>query len=318
MSCIRRRTAELLEAHRPHDPLGRTIDGFLILLILANVVTIVLVTVPELGARYGNLFRTFEWCSVAIFTVEYAARLWSCVEQPLDDAVSPRRGRLDWMTSPLGIVDLLAIAPFYLMFLLPESAESLLLLRIFRGLRLLRIFKLTRYSPAMGVLFAVIRKEAPVLLVAASVLASTLILGSWGMYLLERQAQPEAFGSIPAAMWWAVVTVTTVGYGDVVPVTDAGKVFAGFLSLLGIAMMALPAAILASGFYREVHGRSKLYERAVAMALADGQLSSNESERLEVLQDELGITDEEAAGMLIEARRQRGQDRTCPHCGEPL
>lgn len=319
MSTLRRRTAELLEAYRPDDKLGRAIDGFLIALIIANVFAIMLETVPALRERYTTFFVGFEIFSIAVFTVEYLARLWSCVEKPLDDDVSPRRSRLAWMASPLGLIDLLAIAPFYLLLLMPEqSAEALLMLRIFRGLRLLRVFKLARYSPALGVMSSVIRKEGPVLVVAATLVVVILVFASWGIHLLERDVQPEVFGNIPRALWWSVVTLTTVGYGDVVPVTTGGKVFAGVISLLGIAMLALPAAIMASGFYRELHGRSKAYQRAVEMALANGHLSANEAEQLEVLREELGISSEEAINTLIGARHAQFREGHCPHCGEPL
>ncbi len=175
MTTLRRRTAELLDAHRPNDPLGRFIDSFLILLIMANVAAIVLGTVDAYRFRFGGFFVAFEMFSVAVFTVEYLARLWSCVEKPLDDAVSKRQGRLRWMFSPLGLIDLLAILPFYVLLLMPErSAEAYLMLRLFRGLRMLRIFKLTRYSPAMGVLGAVIRKEMPVLMVAVTIAGASL------------------------------------------------------------------------------------------------------------------------------------------------
>lgn len=319
MSTLRRRTAELLEAHRPNDPLGRAVDRFLVLLILANVVVIIIETIPSIGFRYETFFMAFELFSLGVFTVEYLARLWSCVEEPLDNAVSPRQSRLAWIVSPLGLIDLLAIAPFYVLLLMPDrSAEALLMLRVFRGLRLLRMLKLARYSPAMGVLSAVVRKEAPVLTVAASILMMILVIASWGMYLLERDVQPEAFGNIPLAMWWSVVTLTTVGYGDVVPVTDGGKIFAGVLSLLGIAMLALPAAIMASGFSRELHGRSQAYQRAVEMALKNGHLSEHEAEQLEVLREELGISSDEAVETLIEARHEQFREGRCPHCGEPL
>lgn len=315
---LRRRTAELLEAHRQNDPPGQAIDIFLIVLILANVVAIILETVPGVNARYRPWLNNFEYFSIAVFTVEYLARLWSCVEQPLDDEIKPRMTRLRWAFSPLALIDLIAILPFYLFLLLPASAESLLLLRVFRALRLLRIFKLTRYSPALNVLLTVVRKELPVLLVAASILFIMVIVSSWGMYLLERGAQPEAFGSIPQTMWWSVITLTTVGYGDVVPVTHLGKVLAGILSLFGIGMLALPAAIMAAGFSRELHGRSKAYQRAVEMALADGHLSAHESEQLEILREELGISPQEAVETLIEARHGHFQEGVCPHCGEPL
>ncbi|MEM1411141.1 MAG: ion transporter [Pseudomonadota bacterium] len=319
MSGLRRRTAELLEAHRPNDPLGSNIDRFLIALILANVVAIILETVPQIGQRYALFFWTFELFSIMVFTIEYLARLWSCVEQPLDDTVSQRRSRWRWALSPLGLIDLLAILPFYIFLLTPErTAEAYLMLRVFRGLRLLRLCKLARYSPAVGILFSVFRKEAPVLTVAVSFLAAILVFSSWGIYLLERELQPEAFGTIPDAMWWAVVTLTTVGYGDVVPMSHGGRFFAAIVALLGIAMLALPAAILASGFSREIHGRSKAYERAVDLALANGRLSEREAEQLELLREELGISSEEAVETLIEARHERGQDRQCPHCGKPL
>jgi voltage-gated potassium channel len=319
MSVLRRRTAEVLEAHRPNDPLGRIVDRFLIVLIIANVVAIILESVPAIQARFDTFFLGFELFSIAVFTFEYLARLWSCVEEPLNDDISPRRTRLSWAVSPLGIIDLLAIAPFYVMLLMPDrSAEALLMLRVFRGLRLLRMFKLARYSPAMGVLSTVIRKEAPVLTVAMTILVMILIISSWGIYLLEREVQPDVFGNILQAMWWSTVTLTTVGYGDVVPVTDGGKIFAGLVSLLGIAMLALPAAIMASGFSRELHGRSQAYQRAVEMALANGHLSEHEAGQLEVLREELGISSDEAVETLIGARHEQYRAGRCPHCGERL
>jgi voltage-gated potassium channel len=193
MSTLRRRTAELLEAHRPDDPVGRSIDLFLIALIIANVTAIILETVPLFRERYATFFVNFEIFSIAVFTVEYLARLWSCVEKPLDDDVSPRKSRWSWMISPLGLIDLLAIAPFYLLILMPEqSAEALLMLRVFRGLRLLRVFKLARYSPAMGVMSSVIRKEAPVLIVAASIIVVILVFSSWGTTCWNGRFNPRS------------------------------------------------------------------------------------------------------------------------------
>jgi voltage-gated potassium channel len=312
---LRRRTAELLEAHRPNDPLGRFIDVFIIVLILANVGAIVLESVPRFQATWGPAFRAFEWFSVVVFTVEYGLRLWSAPEQTDPRNPARQRTRLGWALSPLGLVDLLAILPFWLYLLLPGEMASLLLLRVFRAMRL---FKLARYSPALNMMVSVVRKEAGVLAVAAFILFMMLMVGSWGMYLVERTAQPEAFGTIPRAMWWSVVTLTTVGYGDVVPSTDAGRVLAGIVSVIGVGMMALPAAILASGFYREVHGRSETYRRAIDMALASGHITEHEAEELETLREELGITSEDAMGHLIQARHERLGLRECPHCGAAL
>ena len=145
-----------------------------------------------------------------------------------------------------------------------------------------------------------------------------MVMASWGMYILERDVQPEVFGSIPAAMWWAVVTLTTVGYGDVIPVTGGGKIFAGMISLVGIGMMALPAGILAAGFTGEVHRRSRTYSRAVDTALADGALTEGDSRELEILREELGLSKEETMNTIIDARRKRSNLTNCPHCGEEI
>jgi voltage-gated potassium channel len=316
---LRRRVAELLEAHRPDDPAGRLVDGFLVLLILANVAAVVLGSVDEIYARWSGWLTAFEVFSVAVFTVEYLLRLWSCVERPDPRQPGRARSRLRWALSPLGLVDLLAILPFYVFLLIPGSSESALLLRAFRAMRLVRIFKLTRYSPALNLLLAVLRKEASVLAVATSILATILLISSWGMYLLEREVQPEAFGSIPRAMWWAVISLTTVGYGDVVPATDGGRILASFTALVGVGMLALPAAILAAGFYREAHGRTETYRRAIDMALESGRITAHEAEELETLREELGINSEDAMNLLIQARHDRlGAERICPHCGEKL
>ena len=314
MSYLRKRTAELLEAHRGAGGWGHVVDAFLITLILANVVVIILSTLPDLGSQHRQMFRYFEFFSVAVFSIEYLARLWSCV----DGADGHKQSRLRWMFSPLGLIDLVAILPFYIFLFIPDSEMSFLMLRIFRGIRLLRIFKLARYSPALDILFSVMKKEGRVLAVTTSLLCTVLVLASWGIYALERNVQPDHFSSIPAAMWWAVVTLTTVGYGDVVPISTGGKAFAGLISLIGIGMMALPAGILAAGFSSEVHRRTKTFARAVEMAYADGKLSDHEALGLEVLREELGLSEEEASDAKQDVERRQLIHKTCPHCGKDL
>ena len=205
---------------------GHFVDIFLITLILANVVFIILETVPDISAQYKLVFIYFEIFSVVIFTIEYLLRLWSSVENEVEVRSGSKWNRLRWVVSPLALIDLLAILPFYIFLLIPDSEVSLLMLRIFRGVRLLRIFKLTRYSSALNILFSVLKREARVLAVTSFILAMVLVMASWGVYILERVEQPDVFGSIPSAMWWAVVTLTTVGYGDFVPLTPGGKLFA--------------------------------------------------------------------------------------------
>ena len=315
---LRKRTAELLEAHRTHDKWARAVDAFLIILILGSVVLVILETLPALGQRYVALFWRFELFCVAVFTVEYFLRLWSCVDKSTASALTPFKSRIKWMFSPLGLIDLLAIAPFYVFLFIPAGAQSLLILRIFRGVRLLRIFKLTRYSPALQVLRSVLRKEARTLTVVAFLLLVILIVASFGIYILEKDEQPIVFGSVPHALWWAVVSLTTVGYGDVVPVTILGKIFAGVIALVGIGTMALPAGIMASGFSSEMRRREMEYGRAVKLALADGQISENEIIELERLRIELGLEEEEAHDMMLDAKRKAINLRNCPHCGLPV
>ena len=318
MMTLRQKIAHLLEANRPDGKAGRLIDLFLIALILANVGLALMATVPEFRASERRFLYEFEIFSVTVFSIEYLLRLWSCVDKARYRGMSALKARLKWMFSPLGLIDLLAIIPFYVLLLFPASSHSALLLRLFRGMRLLRVFKLTRYSPALQILRNVIKEEGPTLFVVAIILGIILLLASWGIYVLESDVQPEHFGSIPHAMWWAVVSLTTVGYGDVVPVTTYGKIFAGIIALVGIGTMALPAGILASGFNSEMRRREHAYNRALTRLMQDGMISENEHEQLEQLREELGLSEEDAQSLMLDARRAHARIRKCPHCGERL
>ncbi len=317
----RKQIADLLAAAPNKSGAGRRIDQFLILLILLNIVAIILESVEQLSVLYSGWFWGIEVFSVAVFTVEYVLRLWTCVELPNIRYQSAIKGRFRWAVSPLGIIDLLAILPFYVQWLLvAQGGGSWLLLRAMRGLRLLRIFKLTRFSPALQILQKVLKQEAPTLAVAGFVLFVVMILASWGIYALEKDLQPDKFPHIPAAMWWTVVTLTTVGYGDVVPVTVGGKVFAGLISLIGIGMLALPAGILASGFSTEIRRRDETYSSALEVALANGRITVNEARELDYLRERLGISAGQAKDLLNKAELERNYQAggICPHCSEPL
>ena len=187
-------------------------------------------------------------------------------------------------------------------------------------LRLLRLFKLTRYSPALGALLDVVQKESEALLAAFVVLLTMLVIAAGGIYLLENELQPETFGSMPHSMWWAIVTLTTVGYGDVVPMTTMGKMFAGFIGLIGIGMIALPAAIMASGFAENIRLRKQKYNQYIEHFMKDGVLDEQERWRLEQLREELGLDSDEALQLLHTTMHeaQRSQPSECPHCGERL
>jgi voltage-gated potassium channel len=246
---LRRRTWELLEAAHPGDRLSRQFDIGILLLIAANVLAVVLETVPSIDARFGTAFVWFERFSVALFSAEYLARVWSA---PTDERYREApTGRLRYMVSPLALVDLLAVLPFFLPFL---GAD----LRFARALRLMRFFRVAkagRYIPALRLFRAVAVAKKDELILTSCVLVLLLLVASSLMYFAEQSSQPEAFSSIPATMWWAVATLTTVGYGDVYPVTTFGRVLGAAAAILGIGLFALPTAILGSGFVDEIAKR---------------------------------------------------------------
>lgn len=246
---LRRRVFEIIEVGRGDDHASRLFDGSIVALIVLNIGAFVLETVPEYAAAYAPAFRAFEAFSVAVFTVEYALRLWTAVEVPFLARMKPWRARLSYATRAYLVIDLLAIAPFYLGGLLGID------LRVLRVLRLLRFFKLSRYSPAMHTLLRVLRNERRSLTAAGLLLVAALLLTATGMYYIEGTAQPDKFGSVPQAAYWAMTTLTTVGYGDVTPITPLGKIWAMLAMLLGLCILALPVAIIAAGFAQEVGRR---------------------------------------------------------------
>jgi voltage-gated potassium channel len=205
-------------------------------LIWLNIVALVLESVAPLHAAYGPAFVGFERFSIAVFTVEYGVRLW--------------RGGLRFATRPLGLVDLLAILPFYL----PAIGADLRVLRIVRTLRvfrLLRVAKLARYSVALQMLGRVVVERRAELVSTGAIMLLLMVAASTIMYHVENGLQPDTFSSIPATMWWAVSTMTTVGYGDVYPVTAMGRLIGAGVAVLGIAMFALPTSILGAAFLEE-------------------------------------------------------------------
>lgn len=236
----RRRTMEILETAQPGDVVSRRFDYFIAALILANVAAVVFETVGDNAARYRDALLAFEILSVAVFTIEYLLRLWAATTFP--KYADPVWGRVRYALTPMLLVDLVAILPVYLGVFLALD------LRFVRVLRLLRMVKLTRHSRALLVLGKVFRAKAAELGLALFVLFITLVFVSSAMYFAETSAQPDKFDSIPASMWWGIVTLATVGYGDVVPVTGLGRVLGGVFMILGIMVYALPVAILASGY----------------------------------------------------------------------
>ena len=246
---MKSRLFRLLDGSDQEGDAGRAVNFFLVFLILFNVLAVIFESISEVGARYAAYFGAFELFSVILFSLEYVMRVWTSTEDPHRIHRGPVADRLRYMFTPMAIVDFLAIAPFYVSMVF---AVDLRFLRVFR---LLRLLKLTRYSPAIEMLGRVLYNERRALLSALLFMLVLLVFASSLMHLIEHKAQPERFASIPAAMWWAVVTLTTVGYGDVAPVTAAGKLLGGFVTILGVGTFAMPAGILASGFAQEIKKR---------------------------------------------------------------
>lgn len=214
-------------------------------LIVLNVAAIALETVPSLQPAWTPAFAAFETLSLSVFGVEYAARLWAAPEQP---RFSGPAGRLRWAITPAAVIDLLAILPGLLVVL----GVDLRALRLLRLSRLLRVAKLGRYSLAAQTLQRVLRSKAPDLLSLLFLLLILLALSSTLMFYLEHDAQPDGFSSIPATMWWGIVTLTTIGYGDLAPITTTGRLLGSVIAVLGIGMFALPAGLLGAAFVDEL------------------------------------------------------------------
>jgi voltage-gated potassium channel len=246
---MRKRVHQIIQPVQQGDRASRAFDIFILSLIALNVLAIILESVRDIRAAWGRAFWLFEVISVAIFSIEYVLRLWTCVEEPR--YARPVLGRLRAAFSPLLLIDLLAILPFYI----PFVSVDLRLLRSLRLFRVFRVAKAARYSKALQTLSRVMRNRRAELAVAGFSMLLLTILSSTLMYYIENDAQPEVFSSVPAAMWWAVTTMTTVGYGDVCPVTPLGKVLGSFIAILGIGMFAVPTGILGAGFVEETQRR---------------------------------------------------------------
>jgi voltage-gated potassium channel len=246
---LRHRLYEILEHGSIGDQTGLAVGRFIVLLVIANLASTALETVPILQARYGPLFIAIEFLSLVVFSIEYGLRLWVAVEHAPYRHLSPPRARLKFMASPLGMIDLLAILPFWLAFVLPID------LRVLLVFRMVRFLKLARYSPAMRSLLDALYTERRALFGCLVILIGATLLSATVMHLIEGRVQPDQFGTIPAAMWWAIVTLGTIGYGDAVPITLFGRFVASITIVVGLVMIALPVGIVATAFANQIHRR---------------------------------------------------------------
>ena len=246
---IRRRIYLVLEQGPVGDGVSVVVDRALVLLILINLAAVALESVPSLRMSYGLVFGAIEYFSLVAFTVEYGLRLWCAVEHGPYRDHSPLRARLKCVLSPAGIIDLVAVLPFWFAVVLPDDLRILLVLRI------VRFFKIARYSPAMRSLLDVLYRERRALFGCLVITMGTALVAAALMHLAEGKVQPDKLGTIPDALWWAIVTLGTIGYGDVVPITALGKIIATGTIFLGLIMIALPVGIIATAFSEQIHRR---------------------------------------------------------------
>ena len=312
---LRYRLYKILEMREEKSSLSFFINAFIMILIVVNVIAIILESVSSYQLRFGLWFWNIELFSIAVFSVEYLARVWVSVENL--DYGKGWQGRLRYILSPMALIDLVAIVPFYLgMFFNVDT-------RMLRILRLLRVFKLSRHFAVLGVLDTVLHNESKTLISAIFVMIILVVLSASGIYVVERNTQPDVFGSIPSAMWWATVTLTTVGYGDVVPVTVAGRLLGVFITVLGVGMAALPAGIIASGFTTELARRRERYEMTAKKLLMDGGIDSTDRKKLAEKREQLGLAADDARQILKKAALDsvaapQTEEMFCPHCGKSI
>lgn len=246
---IKQQIFDVLEFDSESNLLNEIVNIFILTLIVLNLISFCLETVKSIWDKYQLFFEIFDYFSVLIFTVEYVLRVWSCtVDGRFSHAIW---GRIRYIFTPLILIDLIAIIPYYLPLIFP----NLIFVRVIRLLRFLRILKLSRYSDSLRTMLKVFVAKREELAITFFMVFILLFMASSLIYIAEHKVQPEVFASIPASMWWGVTTLTTVGYGDVYPVTPLGKLLGAMVAILGIGIFALPAGILASGFSEEMQSQ---------------------------------------------------------------
>ena len=301
---VQNRLNQILERADVGDRVSRRIDLFLTALVIVNIISITLESVPHIYAEYKTLFTWIEIISVGIFTVEYLCRVWvapSKISRQCSFA-DACKARAKYMLSFSGLVDLLSILPFYLRAFFPY-----LDLRILRALRLLRILKLSHYNSAMEDLFEAINEERRSFYAASYLFAILFILSSTLMYFAEYRTHPTGFQSIPDSMYWALITLTTVGYGDITPITVAGKLIAVGSAILGVIVVALITGIVASSFNAQLERRNIIFEDQVRKALLDGILDHTEKADLERLRKQFGMTKRRADALIHQVQNMRAK-----------
>ncbi len=306
---LRQYLAVIFEDEEPRSLVTRLFNSALALLIVVNVACIIIESVEPIRKHFAPAFELFEHVATAVFTLEYALRVWTSVDFHDLRYRDPLWGRLRYMRSFFALVDLLAVLPAVIGFF--GAADF----RVLRLLRLLRMLKLVRHSTTFGLLFAVLREERQSITALLFVLLLTVTISGSLMYMIENEVQSEVFSSIPVAMWWAIETLTTVGYGDIVPMTVLGRIIGGCVSIIGIGTLALFSGLITVGFldqlkiYREHHPKTTVVIAEKSIVIAQN-LSANIGQVADVAQS-------------AQAKSEHGRGRLegpgfCPHCGSAI
>lgn len=303
---------QILNEPDRHSTAAMWVNVFLAGVIILNLLDVVWSSVPEGGWELYAWIPTLHVVFTLIFAMEWGLRCWVSGEKA-EGNITAARARWHYVTSPLGLIDLLSFLPVlvWIMLLGGTAGEDF---RILKLVAIVRMFKLTRYSASLTMLARVYRENYRILLAAVLVMLMVSFIAATGIYLFERYAQPEHFGSIPSSMWWAFVTLTTVGYGDVVPMTMAGKVFGGIVMLCGIGLAATPAGIFASTFVQLIREQELERRRRSRMARKQKRsgesaislkmdLTQSEQNEVNLLMADHGLTLDQAISVVLHFRR---------------
>ena len=267
---MKKRVWEILEVAKPGDQASKIWDLFIITLICVNVIAMILGTVESISSSYRKPLHYLEVVSIVCFTIEYILRVWSCTIKFRGSV----KGRIRYIVTPMALIDLLAFLPFYL----PFMGIDLRFIRLFRVMRIMRIMKIGRYSNAINIVTTVLKRKKEELVFSIVIMLFLVVISASILYYCEHEAQPEVFKDIPSTFWWAIVTLSTVGYGDVYPVTALGRVFGGIIAMIGIGMFALPTSILGAGFIEIINAEKCSIKRCPncgmkLSVLKDGEIS---------------------------------------------
>ena len=306
---LRHRLGRLFDDDLPPTRVTHVFNITLATLIVVNVSGVILESVDSINERFGAALWWLEQVSTTFFVVEYLARAWACVEIHHGQYQHPLWGRLRYLRSFFALIDLAAILPAILGML---GAGDLRTLRL---LRLLRMLKLTRHAHIFALIWAVFREEARSIGALLFILGLTLTISASLMYMIEGEAQPDGFSSIPAAMWWAIETLTTVGYGDLVPTTVLGKILGGAVTVIGVSAVALFTSVITVSFMDQLRLRREALQEAAKESLADGVLTAGELDAIKELGSRLGLPPADVAEAIIGTAREMGSLAACPHCG---